>query len=267
MLKYKNNYKKRSMIKDKKINWKNKKLMSDKILSYSPELIEGINKYNDANIKFTFLLLLTTLCISIPMVSLVVCTLTVIYLVKMFKLIRFRNIKNIVNTLSRDLAFRGIYDKGKVEMFLDDFVEKYGDDIIEYDLLINMIDKYEVLVNKIEFAIRNITTLNEEDSKEDINYEAKLTNEYVNEEHTTKKIDKNKGILNKKFALIYKNEEGEIKKINKAIEFFDNKASENDNSNTVVLKSNKKGEQSKLTVYLHKKSAEIPENRICKMEQ
>ena len=62
--------------------------------------------------------------------------------------------------------------------------------------------------------------------------------------------------------MIYKNEDGEIKKINRAIEFFDNEDKDGEKLNTVVLKSNRRGNDDKLTVYLYKKSSDLQNNAL-----
>ena len=59
--------------------------------------------------------------------------------------------------------------------------------------------------------------------------------------------------------MLYKNGDGEIKSVNKAIEFFDDRDNENINENAVVLKNVNK-ENKNLTVYLYKKSSPLQKN-------
>ena len=45
--------------------------------------------------------------------------------------------------------------KKKLMARLDDFKDKYGENIIEYEELVKMIDKYEAFVTKIEYVLKN----------------------------------------------------------------------------------------------------------------
>lgn len=149
-------YKKRVTQSDRKINQKNKKLMIDKILSYNPMLIEGIEVYKDANRNFIALIVLGALLIKFTLVSGLCCLLSMFYIIRMLQFIRYKSIYIIVNNLARDISYRGIYDKGKAHEMLNDFRVKYGENIIEYYELENMLEKYEVFVTKIKYVLRNI---------------------------------------------------------------------------------------------------------------
>ena len=50
--KKKRELRKRAIKSDRKINKKNKNLMIDKILSYNPMILKGIEEYKDANREF-----------------------------------------------------------------------------------------------------------------------------------------------------------------------------------------------------------------------
>lgn len=249
---------KRTIQSDRKINQKNKKLMIDTILSYCPALLEGIEVYKDANRNFILLISLGALLIDFPLISVPCCILSMFFIVKMLQFIRYNSINNIVKELAKDLSFKGIYDKEKLEDMLDDFRVKYGEDVIEYVELMKAVDKYEALVTKIECVLKNANIKEEKDPyKEEkiIAEEEKIVNKYNKKELNTYYRD-----FTEKLSVIYKKEDGEIKKVNKAIEFFDNEGDETyDSSNAVVLKNINK-DNKKLTVYLYKKSADLQKN-------
>ena len=60
--------------------------------------------------------------------------------------------------------------------------------------------------------------------------------------------------------MIYKDESGETKKVNRAIEFFEDENSE-EYKNTLILKSNSKNNKN-LTVYLYKKESNFQKNAL-----
>lgn len=259
---------------DKKIIKKNKKLMVDKILSYNPMLIEGIEVYKDANRNFTLLILLGALLIDFPLISVPCCILSMFFIVKMLQFIRYKSINNIVKELAKDLSFKGIYDKEKVEDMLDDFKSKYGEDVIEYGELVNMLDKYEALVTKIEYVLRNTKIKEKQDSNkkdfianndemsfikrdEDISFDEIKENQFKSRE-----LDKYHKNFNEKLSVLYKNEDGEIKRVHKAIEFFDNENNESYNSESAVVLKNINKENKNLTVYLYKKSSVLQKNAL-----
>lgn len=257
---------------DRKINRENKKLMIDKILSYNPKLSEGIEVYNDANRNFLLLIILGALLINFWLISIPCCTLASFYLIKMLQFIRYNSINNIVKKIARDLTFKGIYDKEKVEELLNDFKIKYGEDIPQYAELINMIEKYETFVTKIEYVLKNIETKesrnycdNSDNSDNDEIVFANIENHKNNEkikgnQLITRKVYNSYKDINDKVSVLYKKEDGQIKMVNKAIEFFDNESDENyNNENAVILKNI--GKQNKnLTVYLYKKSSVLEKN-------
>ena len=152
--KKKRELRKRAIKSDRKINKKNKNLMIDKILSYNPMVLEGIEAYKDANRNFILLIILGALLINFPLISVPCCILSMFFLIKMLQFIRYKSINNIVLELAKDLSFKGIFNKEKVEYMLDDFKFKYGEDVIEYEELVKMLDKYETLVTKIELLRR-----------------------------------------------------------------------------------------------------------------
>lgn len=249
--------------KDRNINRKNKKLMMDKILSYSPELVEGIEKYKDANRNFMLLMFLSVILINFPLISMPCCALAVVFLVKMLQYIKYKNINSIVNILGKDLAYKGIYDKGKVEGLIEDFSERYGNDIVEYDRLVYMVDKYEALVTKIEYVISKMKTSNSSNESEEIKSDSLLDDSTsLNKQQLKSRVKDYYKDINDKFSLTYKNEDGEIKKINRAIEFFNDEDKNGGAANTVVLKSNRRGKEDKLTVYLYKKSSDLQNNAL-----
>ena len=272
--KNKTGLKKRAIKSDRQINLNNKNLMIDKILSYNPMLIEGIDAYKDANKNFTLLIFLCALLIDFPLISVPCCILSMFFLMKMLQYIRYKSINNIVIELAKDLSFKGIFDKEKVEYMLEDFKFKYGEDVLEYEELVKMLDKYETLVTKIEYVLNNI----------DIKEEIDLNNEDIflknggmsfnNKEETidckeikinqlnSKEVNNYYKDINEKFSLLYKNEDGEIKKVNKAIEFFDNEDDESYNKNDAVVLKNINRENKNLTIYLYKKSSNLQKNAL-----
>lgn len=259
---------------DRKINQKNKNLMIDKILSYNPMLLEGIEAYKDANRNFTLLIFLCALLIDFPLISVPCCILSMFFLMKMLQYIRYKSINNIVIELAKDLSFKGIFDKEKVEYMLDDFKFKYGEDVIEYEELVKMLDKYENLVVKIEYVLKNIKIKEERDfNNEDIflrnggipflNKEDNIDCEENKDNlYTSKDVNKYYKDINEKFSVLYKKEDGEIKRINKAIEFFDNEDDESYNSHDAVVLKNINRDNKKLTIYLYKKSSNLQKNAL-----
>ncbi|HEX9026206.1 MAG TPA: hypothetical protein VF839_07055 [Clostridium sp.] len=269
--KKKRDLRKKTIKSEKKINQKNKNLMIDKILSYNPMILEGIERYKDANRDFKLLIFLGTLLIDFPLISVPCCILSMFFTMKMLQFIRYKSINNIVIELAKDLSFKGIYNKEKVDDMLDNFKFKYGEDIIEYEELVNMLDKYDTLVTKIERVLRGINikedrNLNDEDNslkngeisflnKEDnIICEVIKGNQYNGREvvHCYKDI-------NEKLSVLYKRENGNIKRVNKAIEFFDDQSY--DSQDAVVIKNTNK-DNKKLTIYLYKKASNLQKNAL-----
>ena len=185
----------------------------------------------------------------------------------MLQFIRYNSINNIVIELAKDLSVRGIYNKEKALDMLEDFKIKYGEDIIEYEELVIMIDKYEIFVTKIKNVLRSVKIQTERKNynedilikngersfvkKEDnINCEEIRDSHYIKNQFNNRYID-----FNEKLSVIYKKEDGEIKKVNKAIEFFDfEDDATHDNQKAVILRNINKDNKN-LTVYLYKKSA------------
>ncbi|EKQ56929.1 MULTISPECIES: hypothetical protein [unclassified Clostridium] len=262
----------RAIISDRKINKKNKYLMIDKILSYNPALLEGIEVYKDANKNFMLLICLGALLINFPLISVPCCVLSMYFIVKMLQYIRYKSINNIVNVLAKDLSFKGIYDKEKIEDMLDDFKTKYGEDIFEYSELVNMVEKYETFVTRIEYILKGASFNKKRNiySKDIINSnkmsyidnESKLTYREVKEKQY-KNIEIN-GFkdYDENLSILYKDENGEIKIVNKAIEFFENKDNEICNNENAIMLKNVNKENENLTIYLYKKSSILQKNAL-----
>lgn len=255
---------------DRKINQKNKKLMIDKIFSYNPMLIEGIEVYKDASRNFMFLIFFGVLLINFPLISVPCCMLSMFFVIKMLQFIRYKSINNIVKKLAKDLSYKGIYDKDKAMDMLDDFKNKYGQDILEYEELVNMINKYEALVTKIEEVLRNINIKEKKylyNKKNTANngelsiWENNLSYRDIQEKQFKgRKISTYEEGFDEKLSVLYKNNYGEIKRVNKAIEFFEVENTESySRENAVVLKNVNK-ENKNLTVYLYKKSSDLQKN-------
>lgn len=267
-------HKRRFNKSDRKINRKNKKLMADKILSYNPMLLEGIEVYKDANRNFIFLIFLGTLLINFPLISVPCCILSMFFIVKMLQFVRYKTIDDIVKKLAKDLSYKGIYDKEKVEYMLDDFNDKYGEDVIEYRELVDMVNKYEALVIKIEYVLRNINmkekksfndTQNVLSSRELLFCESENNldcGDIQGKQYKKIKVSNCLKGFNEKSSVFYEKEDGEIKEVNKAIEFFETENNEfYDKENAVVLKNVNK-ENKNLTVYLYKKSPDLQNNAL-----
>lgn len=271
--KKKKELKRKSIKSDRKINQKNKNLMIDKILSYNPMLLEGIEAYKDANKNFTLLIVLCALLIDFPLISVPCCILSMFFLMKMLQFIRYKSIDNIVTKLAKDLSFKGIFDKEKVEYMLDDFKFKYGEDVIEYEELIKMLDKYETLVTKIEYVLKNINIKEEKEFINENNFlesreisftnkEDKIYCEEAKGSQYNNEVNNYYKDINEKFAVLYKKEDGEVKKINKAIEFFDSEDDESDDNHGTVVLKNINRDNKKLTIYLYKKSSNLQKNAL-----
>ena len=269
--KKKRELRKRAIKSDRKINQKNKNLMIDKILSYNPMILEGIEAYKDANRDFTLLIFLGTLLIDFPLISIPCCILSMFFLMKMLQFIRYKSIDNIVLELAKDLSFKGIFDKEKVEYMLDDFKFKYGEDVIEYEELVKMLDKYETLVTKIEYVLKNINIKEERNLKDEDILLKKGGISYLNKEdniiceaikgnqYSGREVINYYRDINEKFSVLYKKENGNLKKVNKAIEFFDDQSY---NSQDAVVLKNINKDNKKLTIYLYKKSSDLQKNAL-----
>lgn len=261
--------KRRAIINEIKINRKNKRLMIDKILSYNPMLIEGIEIYKDANNNFLLLIFFGALLVQFPLISLPCCMGAIFFVLRMLQYIKYKSIDNIVTRLAKDLSYKGIYNREEALDMIDDFKLKYGDDIVEYEELVTMINKYEFLVVKIESVLKG------QNMKKENKY---YTNDIFvqnrmgalgkrNDNMILKETEENKGKeksycidFNEKFSVLYKKENGEIKEVNKAIEFFDGGDNKSyNNQNAVVLKNVNKDDKN-LTVYLYKKSSILEKN-------
>lgn len=254
---------------------KNRKLMIDKILSYSTVLPDGVKKYTDANIKFLILISIGILLNKFMLISVPCCFLSIYFVVCMLKYIKYGGIKRIIKKISKDITFKGIYDKEKINLMIKDFKDKYGDENKEFKELIIIINSYESFVMKLEYMIRGVKieskrlqrekellenykippfkdfkevlySKREKDKpKENLNYEIKTVEDYDRD-------------LEDSISMVYKDETGQMKKINRAIEFFEDKNSE-EYKNTLVLKSNSKNNKN-LTVYLYKKESNLQKN-------
>ncbi|MDR3595775.1 hypothetical protein [Clostridium sp.] len=265
--------KRKKIESDRKINMKNKNLMIDKILSYNLKLLEGIEIYKDANRNFILLIFLGALLINFPLISVPCCILSMFYLIKMLQFIRYNSINNIVKELAKDLSFKGIYDKEKVEDMLCDFKVKYGKDINEYTELADMLEKYEAFVTRIEYLLKNINKKEKSSCcKNNISNDEGILFSNVKNDDTSDRLIRNHFIsrkvynsykdINEKVSVFYKKEDGQIKIVNKAIEFFDNEGNDSYNNENAVILKNINEENKNLTVYLYKKSSDLQKNAL-----
>lgn len=250
---------------EKKTNSKNKKLMADKILSYSPMLRVGIENYIDAYKNFWLMIMLGFLLRDFALISLPCCVLSLYFSIRMFQFVKYKTINNIVKVLAKDIAINGIYDYEKVETMINDFKINYGEDGIEYSELTTMIDSYREFVIKIEAVLKNINRVDEKDENKIIS--RKLNTSFIDDDYNINILSlKNNEIENRKLSyydldskdtlsLVYRKEDGQTKKVNRAIEFFENSDNRIEENKTVVLKNNK--ENSNLTIYLYKKSSDL----------
>jgi hypothetical protein len=252
---------------DRRINKKNEILMIEKIFSYSPKLLKGIEVYKDANRNFMLLIFLGALLINFPIISIPCCTLAIFYIIKMLQYIKYNSINNVVKILAKDLAFKGIYDREKVEDMLYDFRAKYGEGVNEYTELVDMLRKYDSFINKIDSVLKNINIKEKERYEDNLNISDK-SNAFLSER--IKNMQNHKKTLfisrrayntcnelNNQLPVFYEKEDGQIKMVSKAIDFFDNEDSNCYNKeNAIVLKDTNK-ENKNLTVYLYKKSSPI----------
>lgn len=236
---------------------KNKRLMIDKILSYSPDICEGIDMYNDANRNFWLLIILGGILKDFLMISLPCCILAVFFIVKMIQFIKYKTIYSMTKELAKDLLFKGIYNKNKAEHMLREFADKYGEDEQFYEFY-TMLEKYEQLVIKIEYILKNINKEEDTIKENDYNNNRKKSKDKLN---VTEVIDGNsKYDKDEKKEINYKFNKGsrsELGNINKAIELFDNK---DDNKGKAILLKNRREEDKNLKVYLYKKSIDCEKN-------
>lgn len=255
---------------------KNKRLMIDKILSYSSILSDGIKKYNNANIKFIILITIGILLNNYMLISIPCCLLSIYFIVLMLKYIKYGGASNIIKKLSKDLAFKGIYDKEKISLMLQEFKDRYGDENIEFKELVTTIDSYESFVMKLEYIIRGLEIESRRAYKEkellkkyktpSFSYMEKHSayrktgKENQKNSYEVKTVDEYYRDSEDSISMIYKNESGETKKINRAIEFFENENSE-EYKNTLILKSNSQNNKN-LTVYLYKKESNFQKNAL-----
>lgn len=239
--------------------------MLEKILSYNPRLLKGIEVYKDANRNFILLIFLGALLIHFPIISVPCCILSIFYIIKMLQFIRYNSIYNIAKELAKDLSVKGIYDKEKVEYMLEDFRFKYGDDVLEYTELVEVISKYEGLVTKIESVLKSITVNDNVSDKNESEIALSRVESHVSKDKgnkfTGRELSNPHGALNDKVSILYKKADGEVKKVNKAIEFFDNENNNPYNENALMLNDiNNKNKN--LKVYLYKKASVLEKNAL-----
>lgn len=255
---------------------KNRRLMIDKILSYSSVLTQGIKKYNNANIKFIILISIGIIFNNYILISIPSCILSIYFIVKMFKYIKYGSVDHIIRKLSKDIAFRGIYDKEKISFMVQEFKDKYGDENLEFRELVNTIEDYESFVMKLEFVIRGLKIESKRVHKEkELLKKYKIssfsdmqkTAYYKKEEKTEQKNNYRVKMIEDYYkesednvSMFYKEEGGEIKRIKKAIEFFENENSE-EYKNAVVLKSKSRSNKN-LTIYLYKKETNFQKSAL-----
>ena len=255
---------------------KNRKLMIDKILSYSSTLSEGIKKYNNANIKFIILITIGILLNNYMLISIPCCLLSIYFIVLMLKYIKYGSVIHIVKKLSKDLAFKGIYDKEKISFMLQEFKDRYGDENVEFRELVITINSYESFVMKLEYIIRGLEIESKRAYKEkELLKKYKIPSFSYIEKHSTYRKAEEENQKNSyevktvgdyyrdsedSISMIYKDESGETKKVNRAMEFFEDENSE-EYKNTLILKSNSKNNKN-LTVYLYKKESNFQKNAL-----
>lgn len=255
---------------------KNRKLMIDKILSYSSTLSDGIKKYNNANIKFIILITIGILLNNYMLISIPCCLLSIYFIVLMLKYIKYGSVIHIVKKLSKDLAFKGIYDKEKISFMLQEFKDRYGDENVEFRELVITINSYESFVMKLEYIIRGLEIESKRAYKEkELLKKYKIPSFSYIEKHSTYRKAEEENQKNSyevktvgdyyrdsedSISMIYKDESGETKKVNRAIEFFEDENSE-EYKNTLILKSNSKNNKN-LTVYLYKKESNFQKNAL-----
>ena len=253
-----NRFKKLSMLITNIKERKNKKLMIDKILSYSPVICEGLDKYNDANRNFWLLIILGGILKDFLMISLPCCILAVFFIAKMIQFIKYKTIYDMVKELAKDLLFKGIYNKNKAEHMLCEFESKYGE-TKEFDEFYSMLNKYEQLVTKMEYILN---TINEKkDTTNERNYKKDLDNTSDKNHISTEIIEGNSRYMKKAERKIKhkfnKNNKNDMEIIGKAIDLFKD---EDGNKGKAILLKNRREEDKNLKVYLYKKSVDCEKN-------
>lgn len=205
---------------ERKIDSKNKKLIMDRMNSYSVIIKNGVERYTEARKKFIIMLLLSLLLYKIYYVSIPLIIISMLYLFISFKNIRFYRMNCIIEKISYDISFKGIFDRNKINDILSDFKEQYPCKVIEYKELLNTINMIDVFVTKIESLLKN-------------HAEARIH------------IDKTKN-TDKRILCCMSN--GKIRYFNKAVEFFEG-------SKKQVVKLKDSENENNLTIYLYRKKA------------
>ena len=239
-----NRFKKLSMLITNIKERKNKKLMIDKILSYSPVICEGLDKYNDANRNFWLLIILGGILKDFLMISLPCCILAVFFIARMIQFIKYKTIYDMVKELAKDLLFK--------------FESKYGE-TKEFDEFYSMLNKYEQLVTKMEYILN---TINEKkDTTNERNYKKDLDNTSDKNHISTEIIEGNSRYMKKAERKIKhkfnKNNKNDMEIIGKAIDLFKD---EDGNKGKAILLKNRREEDKNLKVYLYKKSVDCEKN-------
>ncbi len=242
---------------------KNKELMADKIMDYSPSLKEGILKYKNICLKFLIAAIIGILMNRYIIISVTCFAASIYFIVLMIKYTKYSMVNKIINKLANDITFRGIYDKEKIDYMLYSYKNQFGQESFQYEELHNIIIRYEKFVLKLGYIIRDIEIESFRKYKEN-----KLLRKYTlnkpdldnceknkdkkNEVSDTKiKIVENK---NSSDGIIYSEEDGKIRKAKKVVDFFE----ENDSTDTVILKNT--DNRKNMTIFLYKKSGELQNN-------
>ncbi len=244
---------------------KNKELMADKIMDYSPSLKDGISKYKNVCIKFFISVMLGIIINKYILVSVVCFVAAIYFIILMLKYTKYGTIYKIIKKLACDITFKGIYNKEKIDYMVNNYKKQFGEECVQYKDLCNVVRRYEKFVLKLEYIIRDLEIESARKHKE-----KQLLKKYAPEE--LKLIDKDNIPISKneienikintvecrndKKGLIYSNEDGKVKEAKKVVDFF----SEEEKNSTVVLKN--KSERKNLTIFLYKRNGNLQNNAL-----
>ncbi|WP_244833041.1 hypothetical protein [Clostridium sp. BJN0001] len=207
-------------LEEAKINNKNKKLIMDRMNSYSVIIKNGIERYEEARKKFIAMVILSFLLYKIYYLAIPLILTAIIFLLISFSNIRFYRMNCIIDKISYDISFKGIFDRNKIDDMLYEFKNQYPCKSIEYKELLKTISMIEKFITKIEELLKN---------------------------NTKGKININK-IRNDDKRILCCVNNGKIMYFDKAVEFFDGSKKQ-----VVKLKDSKN--ENNLTIYLYRKKA------------
>lgn len=245
---------------------KNKKLMKDKILDYGKLLKEGISEYEKSGVCLIIAALFGIVVSRFIWLSVVCFIAAVYYIVQILKFTKYGAINRIITRLAKDLAYKGIYDKERIDYMVFEYKKQYGELNVEYKELMRIINSYEKFVLKLGYILKDIQIESKRARKEKElikNYNSQFFKglhnaiaEKKKEIEKTSNVSIVEGYKKDENTMVYSDENGVYKEAEKVVDFFNDS---NDN-NAVVLKN--KSDNKNLTVYLYKRNCKVQDNAL-----